>query len=254
MIVQRRLAGKPILTPLEIIRRAQTGTLVDEDGNVVTLELFSGLSNTELQDFANRLPCRIPPEIAELLGACSGFYGTVEQVDFSGRDLMFEFEAAFPYGLPIAADGYGNFWVVDLLPATINWGPIYFACHDAPVILYQADSLDQFLRELFRMFEPPHQSLIDDVHEDRLAHVWQTNPGVLSHEQCLRSEDPILSAFARKLDESFQIIDLRLAKPGDGFSWGRYGPKTQIQRFGTHAVFAYKKPKGIISRLLGRTR
>ncbi|HKH58723.1 MAG TPA: hypothetical protein VKA20_09320, partial [Rubrobacter sp.] len=107
--------------------------------------------------------------------------------------------------------------------------------------------------ELFRMFEPPHQSLIDDVHEDRLAHVWQTNPGVLSQEQCLRSEDPILSAFARELDESFQIIDLRLARPGDGFSWGRYGPKTQIQRFGTHAVFAYQKPKSIISRLLGRT-
>src|SRR5215204_7067 len=193
-----------------------------------------------------------PPEIAELLGACRGFYGTVEQVEFTGRDLMFEFEQAFPYGLLIAADGYGNFWVLDLHPDTTKWGSIYFACHDAPVILYQAGSLEQFLLELFRMFQPPHQSLIDDVHEDRLAHVWQTTPGVLSHEQCLRSGDPILSAFARELDESFQIIDLRLAKPGDGFSWGRYGPKTQIQRFGTHAVFAYKKPKSIITQLLGR--
>ncbi len=88
------------MTPLEIIRRAQAGTLLYEDCNVITLELFPGLSNTDLQDFANRLPCRIPPEIAELLGACSGFYGTIEQVDFSGRDLMFEFDAAFPYGLP----------------------------------------------------------------------------------------------------------------------------------------------------------
>jgi hypothetical protein len=82
--------------------------------------------------------------------------------------------------------------------------------------------------------------------------VWQTNPGVLSHEECLRSEDPILSAFARELDDSFQIIDLRLAKPGDGFSWGRYGPKTQIRRFRAHAVFAYEKPKSVIARLLGR--
>jgi hypothetical protein len=119
------------------------------------------------------------------------------------------------------------------------------------VILYQADSLEQFLSELFRMFEPPHQSLIDDVHEDRLAHVWRTNPGVLSYELCLRSEDPILSAFARELGDSFQIIDLRLAKPGDGFSWGRYGPRTQIKRFGTHAVFAYEKPKSVISWLFG---
>jgi hypothetical protein len=240
------------VTPLEIIRQAQAETLIDEDGHVVTLELLPGLSHTELQDFAGQVPCRIPPEVMELMRSCRGFYGTVEQVDFTGRDLMFEFEAAFPYGLPIAADGYGNFWVVDLHPDATMWGPIYFACHDAPVILYQSGTLEQFLGELFRMFRPPHQSLIDDVHEDRLANVWQTNPGVLPYEQCLRSEDPILSAFAGELDESFQIIDLRLAKPGDGFSWGRYGPKTQIERFGTHAVFAYKKPKSIISRLLGR--
>jgi hypothetical protein len=239
------------MTPLEIIRQAQAATLTDEDGHVVSLELLPGLSHSELQDFAGQVPCRIPPEIMDLLRECSGFYGTVEQVDFTGRDLMFEFEPAFPHGLPIAVDGYGNFWVVDLHPYTARWGPIYFACHDAPVILYQADSLDQFLRELFLMLEPPHRSLINDVHEDRLANVWQTNPGVLSYERCLWSEDPILTAFARELDESFQIIDLRQAKPGDGFSWGRYGPKTQVKRFRTHAVFAYQKPKSIISRLFG---
>ena len=31
------------------------------------------------------------------------------------------------------------------------------------MILYQTDSLEQFLSELFRMFEPPHQSLIDEM-------------------------------------------------------------------------------------------
>ena len=239
------------MTSLEILRQAQADTLFDEDGQVVILELLPGLSQSELDDFSRQVPCRIPPDIAELLSECRGFYGTIEQVDFTGRDILFEFEPAFPYGLPIAADGYGNFWVVDLHPRTAKWGPIYFVCHDAPVILYQADSLEQFLSELFRMFKPPHQSLVDDVHEDRLARVWQTNPGVLSHEQCLRSDDPALSAFARELDESFQVIDLRRAKPGDGFSWGRYGPKTVVKRFGTHAVFAYERPKGLIARLFG---
>jgi hypothetical protein len=84
--------------------------------------------------------------------------------------------------------------------------------------------------------------------------VWKTNPGVLSYEECLNSEDPILSAFARELDESFQMIDLRHAKPGDGFSWGRYGPNTRIRRFGTRAVFAYQKPKSIVARLFGGAR
>jgi hypothetical protein len=72
-----------------------------------------------MRGFARQVPYPIPPEIAELLGACRGFYGTygaVEHVDFTGRDLMFEFEPAFPFGLPIAADGYGNFWVVGLHP------------------------------------------------------------------------------------------------------------------------------------------
>ena len=240
------------MTPLGIIRRAQAGTLSDEDGHVVTLELLPGLSRVELQDFARGVPCRVPPDIAELLMACSGLYGTVDQVDFTGRIPTFEFEAAFPYGLPLAADGFGNFWVVDLHRDSTRWGPIYFVCHDAPVILYQADSLEAFLIELFRMFEPPHQSLIDDVHEDRPACVWKTNPGVLSYEQCLRSGDPVLSAFARELDDTFRIVDLRSAKPGDGFSWGRYGPNTRIERFRTHAVFAYQKPRSLISRLLGR--
>ena len=240
------------MTPLEIIRQAQATTLIDEDGHVVTLELLPGLSQAELREFARQVPCPIPPQIANLLSACRGFYGTLEQVDFTGRDLMFEFRAVFPFGLPIAADGYGNFWVVDLHPHSEKWGPIYFACHDPPMILYQAHSLEWFLSELFRMFRAPHQSLIDDVHEDRLAQVWSMNPGVLSYEECLQSDDPILSAFARELDDSFRIVDLRRAKPGDGFSWGRYGPRTVVKRFGTHTVFAYQTPKGVLSRLFGR--
>jgi hypothetical protein len=90
------------MTPLEITRRAQAG--------VVKLELFPGLFNTELQDFPTRY-CVVSHQ-------------------------RFEFDQVFSYGLPIAADGYGYFWVVDLHPDTTTSGPIYFACHDAPVMLY----------------------------------------------------------------------------------------------------------------------
>jgi trehalose 6-phosphate phosphatase len=50
------------VTPLEIIRQAQSGTLIDEDGHVVTLELLPGLSRTELQDFVGQVPRRIHEE------------------------------------------------------------------------------------------------------------------------------------------------------------------------------------------------
>jgi hypothetical protein len=252
MIFRRPPAGRPSVTPLGIIRRAQASTLIDEDGHVVTLELLPGLSQAEMRDFARRVPCRVPEEITELLAACGGVEGVIDQVDFAGRIPTFEFGEAFPDGLPLASDGFGNFWLVDLHPESTRWGPIYFVCHDAPVILYQSDTLEEFLIELFRMLEPPHESLIDDVHEDRPARVWRTNPGVLSYEHCLRSEDPVLSAFARELDDTFRVVDLRSARPGDGFSWGRYGPNNRIKRFRTYAVFAYQKPKGFFSRLLGR--
>jgi hypothetical protein len=50
--------------------------------------------------------------------------------------------------------------------------------------------------------------------------VWQTNPGVLSHEQCLRSGDPILSAFARARRK---LPDYRPA-PGEAGRWLLLGP------------------------------
>jgi hypothetical protein len=50
-----------------------------------------------------------------------------------------------------------------------GWGP------DAPVILLQAATVQQFVDELLKMYVPPHKSLIDDVHEDRLFEVWSVS-------------------------------------------------------------------------------
>jgi len=200
------------------------------------------------------LPCPLPATIRELLGYCRGFSGLgVELVDFTGRDCNFEQAEVFPHGLPIAADGYGNFWVVDLLPGSREWAPIYYASHDAPVILFQSPSFEHFLEELIKLDRPPHRSAVDDVHEDRLFEVWRKNPGVLSHEQGLASSDPVLADFARQLDPAFQIIDLRKGEIGAGFSWGRHGPRTIVKRFGTLPVFAYCQPprQSIWKRVFG---
>lgn len=237
------------MRPIEIVKEAQHKKLIDEDGQAIDLALLPPLTATELEDFAASLPCPLPGEMAELLKYCRGFEGTLELVDFTGQSLMAEFREIFPHGVPIAGDGFGNFWVVDLQPNSTGWAPIYYLSHDPPTIVYQTDSLAHFLAELFRMF-PPHASEIDAVHEDRLADIWRTNPGVLSYEVCLKSTDPDLAAFARELNDSYQIIDLRQPKIGDGFSWGRYGPKTVVKRFGYQPIFAYQK-KNFLRRLLG---
>ena len=93
------------------------------------------------------------------------------------------------------------------------------------------------------MFIPPHRSLIDDVHEELLMNIWKNNPGIMTHAQCLNSEDADIKEFAKSLDENYLFIDLRNAQIGDGFSWGRYGPKTVNRRLGEKRIFAYEDEK-----------
>src|SRR5262249_24187680 len=140
-----------------------------------------------------------------------------------------------------------------LLPESASWGPIYFCCHDAPVMLLQAATVGQFVDELFKMYYPPHRSLVDDVHEDRLFGVWRANPAAIAHAAALASPDPDIQAFAADLDPGFELIDLRDAPPGMGFSWRRYGPRTEVRRFGSKPIFAYQAPpkRGLFSRLFG---
>jgi hypothetical protein len=239
------------MKPLEIVRNARAMHLTSKDGEEVLLGLVPGLSESEMKAFEASLPCPLPGDIRELLAFCTGFAaGPAQCVDFTGRSFIFEAEAEFPHGLPIAADGYGNFWVVDLVPDSKAWGPIYFACHDPPVILFQSPTLDHFLVELFKCNTPPFKSLVDDVRRHRLYDVWRKNPGVLSYEMSLASQDPDLTAFARELGPSFQFIDLRDTEIGFGFSWGRYGADTVVRRLGSLPIFAYEKRMNPLRKLL----
>jgi len=150
-------------------------------------------------------------------------------------------EEIFPHAVTLAADGFGNYWLVDLTSSSRAWAPIFYACHDAPVIVYQTDSLLHFVLEAIRFGNKPWKSEIDDVHEGLSARIWRENPGVLSFERCVSSGDPDLKSFAQSLDQTWEFIDLRKPKLGDGFSWGRYGPKAVNRRFGDKLVFAYQK-------------
>lgn len=242
------------MTPLEVVRDACGRRYVSEDGDPVSIELAPGLSAAEIANFEAALPCPLPTDVRELLAHCRGFSGTVEIVDFAGRDVDFEQAELLPHGLPIAADGFGNFWEVDLWPDSRAFAPIYFVCHDVPVFLLQSRSLAEFLSGLFLLNVPPFHGPVDDVREDRLFDVWRKNPGVREREECLRAEDAELAAFARELDDTWQIIDMRAAEIGFGFSWGRYGPRTAVRRHGAQAIFAYHKRPGLLERLFGRSR
>ncbi len=238
-----------------IIEAALHQNLVNADGKSIRIRLLPGLLKEELDELARTLPVAIPRDIRELLMFCSGIDGAFEEIDFSGRTMRDGFGTEFfPHGLPIAHDGFGNYWVVDLPPGDSDLAPIYYCSHDAPVVLLQSENIAQFVSEVFKMFIPPHTSRIDDVHEDRLFDVWRKNPGVMTHANAIACPDREIQTFAASLGPDFEIIDLRNAAVGMGFSWGRYGPRTEVKRFGGLAIFAYRKPekKSLMSRLLGR--
>jgi len=239
-----------MINAIDILKEAEGIKLEDEDGDVHDLKLLPPLTERELSQLESQLPCQLPEDAKLLFNYCRGFEGVLESIDFSGGlTAGFGMEEIFPHAIPIAHDGFGNYWIVDITKESTTWGPIFFVCHDTPVIVFQTDNLSHFISEVIRFGNPPWQSEIDDVHEKYHFRIWKENPGILSYEQCIDSGDEDLVIFAQSLGEDFLICDLRNPQLGDGFSWGRYGPRTVLRRFGAKRIFAYKVRKSLWQRL-----
>ena len=217
------------------------------------LELAPAVPPDDIDRLGAEVGVPLPRELRSVLEYTEEIEGPLAAIDFTGRSLGCEAAEVFPSGLAIAHDGFGNFWVLDLTPEASETAPVFFACHDAPVVLYQSPRLGHFLHELFRMYESPHASLVDDVHEDRLFRVWRQNPGTLDRATALAGDEELRS-FAAALDDRFTFVDLRAPEIGMGFSWGRHGPRTEVRRHGYERIFAYAPPErkpGLLRRVFG---
>jgi hypothetical protein len=227
---------------IAFLKQLEGTVLVNEDGIASDFRLLPPMSEKELAVVSSNLPCPIPKDSRELLMFASGFEGTwLGSISFAPAHESPGFERIFPYAVELANDGAGNYWVVDLTKDSKFWGPIFYACHDAPVIVYQTDNLLQFVQEAIRGSKKPWMSEIHDIQGRLSDQIWADNPGVLSYSHCVVSSDPEVKSFAESLDETWLFIDLRNPVLGDGFSWGRYGPKTAVKRFGEKRLFAYQK-------------
>jgi len=227
------------MTPIERIKAAG-------------LQVLPAPEPDQVQMLRKKVGLPLPKELRGILSCCSGIDGFLGEIDFTGLG-GYEQKDIFPNGLPFGADGDGNFWVLDLTPATIEAAPVFFACHDAPIILYQSPDIASFLDEVVSMTVSPRKCLIHDILGDRLFHVWRKNPGVVDQAAAATSADLELRHFAAGLPEYYQIIDLRAVSPGMGFSWGRYDPES-VRRHGYERIFAYAKPPetGFFAGLFGR--
>jgi len=166
----------------------------------------------------------LPSHLRLLLKRAGGIDGTrLGTIDFTCRSFDVELGDIFPSGLPIADDGSGNHWVLDLTPDAAV-APVFYAAHDPPVVLLESPDLGHFLTEVVAKTDRSRTSLIDEVRDDRPFRVWRTNPSAVDRATALEQGDDEVRAFAAELDERFAIIDLRRPEIGMGFAWGRYGP------------------------------
>ena len=228
--------------------------LTDEDGETHALELLPPATEVEIRKLEAGLPAPLPDEIRDALRVTTGLAnGPLES--FSLLDLEgFGLEEAFPHPYSIAHDGYGNFWILDLLPGPGPWGPVFYACHDPAVIACQAESIETFLQDVVAMWRPGQTNPVARMHEEVVHRIWREHPDLLTPEEAARRADLALAAFAATLPVEARIADLRNARPGQGFAWGRFGPRTELRRAGRERLWALIPPAskpGLLRRLFG---
>jgi hypothetical protein len=236
----------------ETLRTLAGLRLQDKDGHAHTLELLPPATEVELRALEADLPCPLSEDVREALrvskGLANGPLESFSLVDLAGFGL----DEVFPYPYSVAHDGYGNYWVLDLLPDSTAWGPVFYACHDPPVIAYQAATLEQFLRDVVAMWQAGTRSPVDVVHEEAVHRIWHDHPGVTTAADAAASGDQVVREFAAGLPQRGFVADLRSAWPGDGFAWGRFGPRTELRRAGRTRVWGIVPPEskpGLFQRL-----
>jgi hypothetical protein len=238
----------------QTLRDLAGAQLVDDDGTIEVLELLPPATDAEVADLEATLSVPLPSEMREALAVSAGFAnGPLESLSL--LDLAgFGMDDVFPEAYSIGHDGFGNYWILDLLPDRDECGPVFYACHDPPVIAYQSASVADFLRDVVALWQEGPRSPVDVVHEDVTSSIWAQDPGLASPDELATSVDPVLADFAAGFPPEAVFADLRSATVGDGFAWGRYGPRTEWTRAGTHRLWATVPPqrRGLLGRLFGR--
>jgi hypothetical protein len=186
--------------------------------------LLPGMNDAELSAVEVRTETLLPIAVRDLFALTAGFTVDDFAVHFGGRGRL-EVEA-FSHALPVAADRDGT-WIIEHDEG--GWHPVIYVSRRPAAIVIQASSLTTFIAQIF---EPggPRRLL-----EPFLEEVARADPYAVPRRSLLASRDRILSGFARELDDSYRVTDLRGQRAGAGFAWRQ---DTPLKRAGRAVVFA----------------
>ncbi|HEX5727353.1 MAG TPA: SMI1/KNR4 family protein [Longimicrobiaceae bacterium] len=245
------------MTPREVLEHARGERFADGRGRPLALEILPGLSDDEAHAFEQELGAPLPAEVADLLRFSRGFSLPPYEVSFVGSDAW-GWDDAFPRAVPLAGNGSGDFWVVDVHPVSGAWGPVFFASHDPPVVFLQSPDLAAFVEAVLDTARPDKESALDRA-SGPLWEIWGSGGALISPDEAASSGDDSLTRFAHSLPAGWQVADLRDFREGAGFSWGHNGPDTGVRRdpagerlFGVEAPRPCPPRRGLWQRLFGR--
>lgn len=221
-----------------------------EDGDVYGVELLDGMTNEEITEYKKQLPKNyLPTEIEGLLRFSRGFsfYG-LEEVRFDTYG-HFGFEDMFPNSIPLAGDGFGNFWILDI-DTHGNWNSIYYVCHDPPVIVKHSENLSQFIEQVDESGKKGRESTLDIIHEQTVMDIWIEKVGIMENNK----KDYDFKNEKNEFPETYLIADLTNASIKTGFPWGKYGVNPKIIRPTDKPIWIVEKKvkQGFLSRLFGK--
>lgn len=203
-----------------LLRSLNGRTWTNRRGDVERVELAPPLSEAEIDALAAQWGVPVPADARDVLRVTQavGPLPLVDWVNFTGTWDRHVLDALFPYTLPIAADGYGNYWSVDPLPGSEVFGPVFYVCHDPGTVVYQCADVAAFIEGLLELAEPPHQGPLHRVHEQEVYAIGTGTETGVEPEAALASDDEVLRAFAESLPpEVAWIADMRSARRGQGF-------------------------------------
>ncbi|MBK7404178.1 MAG: SMI1/KNR4 family protein [Phycisphaerales bacterium] len=224
----------PLLSPYDpraLLESALHDSFPDDEGTPRRIKLVPPGQGLNERHFREHFKGPMPPDMQDLYALCSGFDLDYHEITFTEYHFQ-GYDCLFHDWIEVAADGFGNHWVLEIRPGAAAWGPVWFASHDPPVVLHVADDLTTFLRHFLDAYRggevhnPYACSHRDAMRIWEESHPWPTAAHVRA--QLRATPDPLLAALTADLPDHAEIIDLR---PNlRGFTWDRYDTHCPARR------------------------
>lgn len=228
---------------IEIIKKLKKSTFTNEDGENYTLDFQDGLTDSEIEKLAQSFPSKIiDSEIKEILKETRGWSGYgMEQVDFSSIG-QFGLNEISPNSISLGNDGWGNYWILDILNDG-SLGNVFYACHDPFVLIKYSDNLNEFLNTLIEFYESPSENYLNEIYNNVVFEIWENDGKITEKEDFIRENIEYSDFLSEFNGNDWVIADLRYAKNKDGFAWGKFGPNNLTKRHPKELIWVIKKKK-----------